>query len=224
MHIIRLSILLFFIVLLVPINASAHCKGKHIDYAPHCDGGTEPPDPGDTGDDPVYTVTIEVDMTGHSGAENWRAGFGGKNSIGLNDALPDGFDVGTISDLGLLSGVSFSDEEGGYCFQSNVFPSGFPTDDFKIHQAYVKRGKGGRAESKIWLHGFTKSGDLEVLYVLTLYGLFDPEKDWPPPEGDHEVAMSDWDLTIERGSKEIENNSCTGEGDANVVITVTAVQ
>lgn len=31
--------------MIVPIDASAHCKGKHIDYEPHCGGSTEPPDP-----------------------------------------------------------------------------------------------------------------------------------------------------------------------------------
>ena len=42
----------------------------------HCDGGTEAPDPGQTGVDPVSSVTIEGGMTGQSGAESWRAGFG----------------------------------------------------------------------------------------------------------------------------------------------------
>lgn len=47
MNIARLSALLLFTLMLIPIDASAHCKGKHDDpNHPHCDTGG-PPDPGD---------------------------------------------------------------------------------------------------------------------------------------------------------------------------------
>jgi hypothetical protein len=226
MYVIRLSTILLFTLMFIPVDAYSHCKGKHADYKPHCGGGTEPPS---SEVDPVYSVEITEFMSGHSGAENWRAGFGGKNAIGLNDALPDGFDVGEITDLELLTealtnpnDVNFTDSDGAYCFQSNVFPSNFPTGPFAIHQALIKKGKGGRAEGSIWLHGFTKDGVVEVLYVLKLFGQFEPNIEWPPLDGVHSVMMYDWELTIERGSKEITSNSCIGEGETLVVFKVTA--
>ena len=51
MYTFRLSVLLIFITMLIPIGASAHCKGKHdVEGHPHCvDGGGHepPPDAGD---------------------------------------------------------------------------------------------------------------------------------------------------------------------------------
>ncbi len=204
--------------ILISPDTFAHCKGKHADYEPHCGGGTEPPS---SEVDPVYSVDIREDMLGHSGV-HWRAGFGGKNALGLNDSLPDGFDVGEITDLSLLTkgliDVNFTDFEVGNCFQPYIFHTG----RFAIHQALIKKGKGGRAEGSIWLHGFTKDGVVEVLYVLKLFGYFEQNKEWPPLDGAHSVMMIDWELTIERGSKEITNNSCIGEGETLVVIEVTA--
>ena len=50
MNILRLSTFLLITMMLVPIDASAHCKGKHTGDHEHCTGGggsndTTPPDP-----------------------------------------------------------------------------------------------------------------------------------------------------------------------------------
>ncbi len=48
MNIARLSALLLFTLILIPIGVSAHCEGKHdVEGHPHCDTG-DPPDPGDS--------------------------------------------------------------------------------------------------------------------------------------------------------------------------------
>ena len=54
MNILRLSTLLLFTTMLIPIGVSAHCKGKHGPGHPHCDPG-DPPDPGGSN---VYTATL----------------------------------------------------------------------------------------------------------------------------------------------------------------------
>ena len=56
MNISRLSALLLFTLMLIPIGASAHCKGKHGAGHPHCEPG-DPPDPGDP-------ITHVVTLTG----------------------------------------------------------------------------------------------------------------------------------------------------------------
>ena len=45
MNIARLSALLLFTMMLIPIGASAHCKGKHTGNHEHCSGGDPPPPP-----------------------------------------------------------------------------------------------------------------------------------------------------------------------------------
>jgi hypothetical protein len=55
MNIARLSALLFFTLMLIPIGASAHCKGKHdVPGHEHC----EPGDPTDPGDSVTYVATL----------------------------------------------------------------------------------------------------------------------------------------------------------------------
>ena len=79
MKISRLSILLLFTTMLIPIGASAHCKGKHIDYKPHCD--VEPPDTGDsithvanlTGAFAFDTVNNSVDVTANNKGTELRS-------------------------------------------------------------------------------------------------------------------------------------------------------
>ncbi len=54
MNILRLSILLLFTTMLIPIDASAHCKGKHGEGHEHCDPG----DSTDPGDPITHVVTL----------------------------------------------------------------------------------------------------------------------------------------------------------------------
>ena len=55
MNILRLSTLLLFTLMLIPMGASAHCKGKHdVPGHEHC----EPGDPTDPGDPITHVVTL----------------------------------------------------------------------------------------------------------------------------------------------------------------------
>ncbi len=54
MNIARLSALLLFTLMLIPMGASAHCKGKHGPGHEHC----EPGDPTDPGDPITHVVTL----------------------------------------------------------------------------------------------------------------------------------------------------------------------
>jgi hypothetical protein len=208
--------LLFFGSLYPSFAAKPVCPGPH----PSCG------DDNGSGDEATYSAEFGGEIVGQSGVDNWVLGFLGKNSIGLNDAQPAGLDVGTVTSLNLLPGI----ENGDICFQSNSFPNLTPTNDppslhndsSLLHQAYIKEGKGGRAESRIWLHGVTILGQEEVLYVLKLFGQFDPETAWPPTEGSHLVMFYDWELAVEGGKKATKDDSCAGEGTTTVAITVTA--
>jgi hypothetical protein len=166
----------------------------------------------------MFSVLFEGEMDGSSGAANWLGGFLGKNSIGLNDAPPDPLDVGAITNLSILKDGGISEEHGNACFFES---DSFPTGDYLIHQAFIKEGKGGRAESSIWLHGKTILGQEDILYVLKLYGQFDPEIAWPPVDEKtpHSIIFTDWELVIEGGGKN-KNDSCSGDGETTVYVTV----
>jgi len=196
--------LLFFGSLYPSFAAKPVCPGPH----PSCG------DDNGSGDEATYSAEFGGEIVGQSGADNWVLGFLGKNSIGLNDAPPDSLDVGTVSELNLLADV----DDIEICFQPNNFDGG-PSS---LHQIYIKEGKGGRAESRIWLHGVTILGQEEILYVLKLFGQFDPGTAWPPTEGSHLVMFYDWELAVDGGKKATKDDSCSGDGTTTVAITVTA--
>jgi hypothetical protein len=54
MSTLRISVLLIFTTMLIPIGASAHCEDKHGPGHPHCDTG----DPTDPGDSITYVATL----------------------------------------------------------------------------------------------------------------------------------------------------------------------
>jgi hypothetical protein len=84
MNILRISTFLLVTMMLVPIDASAHCKGKHSEGHPHCDTGDPPdPDPGGGSADPrlVYRdrdtlpATFLANANGSSQTQIWDAGI-----------------------------------------------------------------------------------------------------------------------------------------------------
>jgi len=111
----------------------------------------------------------------------------------------------------------------------------FGTDFVQLFpQAHVKRGGGGRAEAHLWFGGCTDEGrdlitgacDVDgVLYVLKLFGLFDPGRDWPPTTSMHQLTMTDW--VIEREGQAVVSHTCLdgeeGNPDFQVLIDVTPV-
>ena len=166
-------------------------------------------------DGAAFNVDIGVlgELQGGSGDNPWLQGFGGKKSIGLNDASPTGLDVGTLTGVGMFTGLD------ARCFPGDFMPPdpvhGSPDE---LHQAIVKSGKKGRAEASFWFHGATKNGMVRVLYVLTLFGVFDGDVEFP---GEATLLMSTWELKVENEGKEIKSISCQGAGDDSVTIDVT---
>ena len=87
MNTLRLSIFLLITIMLVPIDATAHCKGKHGEGHPHCDTGDPPdppdPDPGSGNADPqlVYRdrdnlpASFLANADGSSQTQIWDAGI-----------------------------------------------------------------------------------------------------------------------------------------------------
>ncbi len=164
------------------------CPGDH----PSCK------EAGDSG----YKVTIEGHVDGVSD-DNWLGGFGGKKSIGLNDASEE-HKVGAFTNLDFFTENSPFGDFGTTCFPG----------PFTIHQAIISRGKGGRAQAAFWFDGKTDDNSTDVLYALALFGQFDPEIAWPPDEGKpHLIMMEDWKIIVENEGKEIKSISCIGEGD-----------
>ena len=210
MNILRLSTLSLTIILfslgalMLPVNTTLahHCKGGHRG-APGCDGG------GGGKDFATYSVAITGAVSGASDT-NWRGGFTGKNSIGLN--VPGGpftaeNNVGQLTDLSFFTMSSplgpFSGMRGENCFGT--------TDAF-LGQATVKKGKRGRAEGQFWFSGHTDDGVTEVSYLLIVVGSIDG--DWPPsdPASPTTMTMDTWEMSAgESGS--IQNISCVGDGD-----------
>lgn len=180
-----------------------------------CDPPQDPPHPscnsGDDTDGAMFNVLIAGDaLAGGSGDNPWLESFGGKNAIGLNDAAPAGFDIGTLTGLGSFTG------QPGACFPSDfVDPH---SSAFQLHQAIIKSGKKGRAEASFWFHGATDDGSVRVLYVLKLFGDFVGDVEFP---GNAILSMSDWELKVENEGRKIKNMSCAGQGtNKNVTITV----
>ncbi len=215
MNILRLSTLSLTIILfslgalMLPVNTTLahHCKGDHRG-APGCPGDTGA---GDT-DSATYSVIISGDVSGVS-TVNWIGGFVGKRSIGLNDSGsqvgPVG--VGTLTDLGF-----FTSDQGPFGTLGAIC---FPFNSFPIHQAIIKRGRGGRADIAIWFHGRTKAGGGPIPYLLQLFGQFDPSPDidrLPVDETTNVITATDWVL----GAKN-EDNSCRGEGDNDIIVYIT---
>jgi hypothetical protein len=94
MNILRLSILLLITVMLVPFDASAHCKGKHTGDHPHCVGGGDPPDPGGSADPQlVYRdrdnlpASFLANANGSSQTQIWNAGIIGSLDAPRNRVL-----------------------------------------------------------------------------------------------------------------------------------------
>ena len=95
MNILRLSALLLFTMMLIPIGASAHCKGKHdVEGHEHCGpGGVDPADS-------TYRVVIGGDVMGASINEYpWHDG-GRKKSIGGQQHK-----AGDLTDLSIFESI-----------------------------------------------------------------------------------------------------------------------
>lgn len=152
-------------------------------------------------------------LDGGSGLDDpWLQGFGGKNSIGLNDATA-GLDVGMLMGLDVLTGEDES------CFPPDTGDDHASASDFPLHQAIVKRGKQGSVEASFWFHGATDDGSVEVLYVLKLFGDIDGNVEFP---GTADLSMDEWELKVENEGRKIKKMSCESQGtDIDVTITVT---
>ena len=210
--------------------AQAHCKKNHTGEHPHCNG--DPP-PDDGGDDGEYSVLIsffdphpedhsggDADVGYHSGTEPWIEGTGGK-SINIEQAPPNHpqLDVGFFDDLSFFTvpaetdggnGGPFSGDRGMKCFGSNPFE--IPLNP----GGHIKKGRGGRAEGHFWFPGFTwdklEGEQVPVLYLLSVFGQFDPG-DWLPASGNTtRMTMIDWELRVENEGDTVKNISCIGEG------------
>ncbi len=175
----------------------------------------------DGGDVAEYVVTISGDMTGASDFK-WREDFGGKKTIGLNDAA-GGRIPGEFTDLSFFGALPaapptppFTAGDGANCFSSA---------SFTIHQGSVSKGRGGRAQAGFFFHGLTNDGSVMVLYGLQLIGEFalGAEVEWPPSDGgDTVLNIATWELSATNEGKDIKSISCIGEGATNnVTITVT---
>jgi len=148
----------------------------------------------------------------------WLQGFGGKNSIGLNDA--SGLDVGSLAGVGMLIPNDDSTVLHPLCFPGDYMPP--PHDSpYELHQTLIKPGKKGRAEANFWFHGKTFLRDERVLYVLKLFGEFANGGDWP---GAQTLDMTTWELKVENEGKTIKEISCQGDGSGVVTIEVTVTQ
>ena len=234
MNILRLSTLSLTIILfslgalMLPVNTTLahHCKGGHAG-SPGCPPTTNGKDVA------TYSVAITGAVLGGSGADHWREGFVGKNSIGLN--VPGGPFTAENS-VGQLTNLSFF---------TKPFPNGpfsgsrgencFGTTDAFLGQAILKKGKRGRAEGHLGFSGLTDDGTMtEVQYRLSVVGSFDG--DWPPsnPLNPTDMIMDTWEMSAGE-SGFIQNISCEGDGDFDidddnntlpneVVITVTLVE
>ena len=225
MRILRLSTLSLTIILfslgalMLPVNTTLahHCKGGHAG-SPGCPPTTNGKDVA------TYKVVISGAVLGASSTD-WREGFVGKKSIGLNiggGVLSDTLNVGHL-DLSFFTKPfpdgPFSGMRGSICFGT--------TDAF-LGQAILKKGKRGRAEGQFWFSGHADDVVTEVSYLLIVVGSIDG--DWPPsdPASPTTMTMDTWEMSAgESGS--IQNISCVGDGDFinnlngldNVVIEVT---
>ena len=165
-------------------------------------------------DDLAGGSTVAVDEMGKT-IDPWLQGFGGKNSIGLNDA--SGLDVGTLTGVGSFTGLGLGPNE--FCFPGDIVDP--HASLFPLHQAFIKPGKKGRAEASFWFHGTTKDGMVRVLYLLKLIGAFESPEVWPSAQ---KLTMTDWELKVENEGKAIKSISCIGElpeeDEVSVTITV----
>ncbi len=214
MNILRLSTLSLTIILfslgalMLPVNTTLahHCKGGHSG-APGCNGGSG----GGGKDFATYSVVISGAVSGASGDTNWRGGFTGKSSIGLNTVLP----LTAINNVGQLdlSFFTMSSDSGLGPFSGSRGLNCFGTTDVFLGQATLRKGKRGRAEGHFDFFGRTDDGMMtEVQYRLAVVGSFDG--DWPPsnPLDPTDMIMDTWEMsTGEKGS--IQNISCEGDGD-----------
>lgn len=156
MNILRLSTLALIMVILVPINASAHCKGKHTGNHEHCTGG----DGGDDGSgeyfgsegvdfrNPSGVSGFDWYIIGTPGSDNITAGSGTDlieggdghdeiTALGGNDEIHgqaghDTIDGGEGTDL-LLGGAG--DDTLIYSLGGDTYDGGAGYDQLKFQTA-----------------------------------------------------------------------------------------
>ena len=177
---------------------------------------------GGGGDEVLYDVTISDDVTSHNNVggstDIWTGPNPSPKSIGT------GFRDGHVFELDMSYFTNFFEDRGTSCFGTALVQL-FP-------QAFLQRGGGGRAEAHLWFGGCTDEGRTppstgdcngdDVLYVLKLFGLFDPNPDWPPTIL-HQLTMTDW--VIEREGHAVVSHTCLdgeeGNAEFQVLIDVT---
>jgi len=182
------------------------------------------------GDVAMYSVMIFGDVEGGSDTgQHWRGDFGGKNDIGLNDAVK-GTLVGEFTNLSFFSALF--EGQGNNCFPSDV-STPFDLDPaLTIHQGRVSKRKRGIAQAGFFFDGWTHTtvgGEkVKVLATLKLIGTFVSGETWPPPSGSPStLEMTDWEMSVTNEGQAIKSISCIDKGDfeggAGVTIMVTKI-
>jgi len=103
-------------------------------------------------------------------------------------------------------------------FRDQFGPSGdacFPTSITLFEGGFKKKGKS--ALGAFWFLGRTKDSE-QVLYQLTLDGVFDNRDDWPP-EVSNTMTWTDWEVKVQGG--QTASPSCEDEGKLVIGSTIT---
>ncbi len=207
MNILRLSTLSLITMMLIPIGAYAHCEGKHSGNHPHCrDGGGVDPD------DAAYSVLITGDVMGNSLDEfPWSQG-GGQKAVGGQQ-----HNAGVLTDLSFFTALvngPFTAIQGSACF--GAYP-------FQLWGGFIKAGKKGTAKASFWFEANTHTEPAQTLFYSLQY-TGDLPPGWLPEIGSPAILnMNHWTLGVPNVGEDIKAISCTGEGTANVTITVTNI-
>ena len=183
-------------------------------------------------DDVNFISLFEVTLTGPVTSTPAPAHWEGSTSGGRTIHLP----VFNPLDMSLdLSFFSFlGDKAGATCFPGDdpdPDPDNPDTNNIgwtrlfaaSIQSKNVKDVDDPQAIGMFWFNGKDKDGDIDVGYVLQVFGTFSHPNDWPelfglPNDGTtvddtNTLKMTDWKMQVESTKKGGRKNACNGEGN-----------
>jgi len=190
----------------------AHCKGKHENYAPHCDGGGG----GDSGgtDEAIFHVDIDGVLTGDQDSRPQSVKTGSKSVIfSPRQGSPMDFGLSDFWERTYAGG-----SEGSACFGHLIGEGTFVNGSLHLNES-----EGSQIGIvAFWFRGYGDDAATEIKYVIEFHDLNDTGWDtneFPPLVGSDPLVLypDSWEMRTE-GKGELKKGPCVATGTFSHVL------